>query len=168
MEGNVTFIMNRLRWKQIVGLAFLAACLAFSLAGCQRAPAKISGKIELISNNAATFPPVEVRLMDTRRDQNDPRALIGQVQTDATGHYEFTNLKPGTYSLGLTSQMPAGRTCSPPSYTRIEQWLVAASYATNAQGQVAPTLLQAVLESSIEAESGADLQFDLQIPVPCE
>lgn len=153
-----------LKWKPIMALAFLV----FSLASCQHAPARISGKIELISNNAAAFPPVEVRLMDTRSDQNDPGALVGQVQTDASGHYEFTNLKPGTYSLGLTSKMPTGVICTPPAYLRIKQWLIVASYTTNDQGQVEPTLLQAVWEPGIEAEAGADLQFDLQISVPCK
>jgi hypothetical protein len=80
---------------------------------------------------------------------------------------KFTNLKPGMYSLVLTAKLPTGVTCRPPSLLRVEQWLIGASYATNDQGAIEPALF-AVRDAGIEAESGADLSFDLQIPVACQ
>ncbi len=129
-------------------------------------PARIRGVIHFASTPGVTFPPAALRLMDTAKDQNAPEAVVGTTQTDADGRYEFAGLKPGRYSLGLTASMPDGAGCKPPSLLRQDQWLIGASYASGEQGEIIPTLL-AVWDAAIEAQAGDNLEYNLELAIPC-
>ncbi|MFM8320301.1 MAG: hypothetical protein ACKOC5_05225 [Chloroflexota bacterium] len=147
--------------------AALLLLLAALLSACQPAqPAKISGAVRLQSAAGIVFPPAEVKLMDPSIDQNDPKAVIGLVKTDAQGRYEFADLKPGSYTLGITNHMPSGVQCEPPGYLQLPPWLVGAAYQNQADGSVLPVLM-AVYDAPIVAEAGAELQFDFELPIRC-
>lgn len=159
--------MLRFLWLAVLALAACAPPVAPAPSPSPAGPpARIRGVIRFTSAPGVKFPPVALRLMDPTQDQNAPEAVVGTTQTDENGQYAFADLKPGRYSLGLTAAMPDQAGCNPPSLLRQDQWLIGASYASGEQEEIIPTLL-AVWDAAIEAGAGDDLEYNLELAIPC-
>lgn len=137
------------------------------LAACQAEPASLGGRVLFPSTSGLSFPKPQIKLINTSMDQKDPRAVIGLVTTDDSGHYVFEQLKPGKYSLGVISAMPEGAVCDTPTFLQLDDWIIGTTYSTGAQGERISTL-QALYDGAIEIESGDNLIFDLELPIRCD
>lgn len=147
--------------------------LLLFMAGCRSAeptepavPASISGVIQFPTNSGQPFPPATIRLMNTAMDQSDPKAVIGEMQTDDQGKYSFLDLQPGKFSLGARTEIPAAAECETPGMLRTEKWLIVTTYSTGAKGELISTI-QAVYDAPIMLQSGQNQVYNLVLPIKC-
>ena len=74
-------------------------------------PGRIEGQVFISAGKKIPLAGASVSLTDATLSRVDPKALVAEVTTDASGKFAFSEVKPGRYTLfirAILSELPSG------------------------------------------------------------